>query len=361
MPGTVRSLLRIGLLAGSLPLALAAPGAKPTPPPTPTTCTTCEIVYMKADTAKNSGGRVDLMLVHQDGTSKTLLLSGGRGVKHEMPEWAPDGEWIAFYTFDSSGRRVQVIKYDGTGLTTVATPCTTSASDVVAWRPVPVANGYWLVYQDARRADGSCILETSPIRANLWAADVSLGSPVLVSSRVCLTCSLNTDDTDFWPSPSWSRDGYHLTARRNPRRTGAGHFLFDVSFDSGSPVLGPPLPFAPPELDSISGVVWGHWSDSIVFRTVSVNAKNDIVEYTVDLASEQLGTKTNITAGSPYYFARPVWSACDTALVSDVGSTGSATTDGVYVIIPSPFSMKLIVQKGGSFAFPSWKPQQSCP
>jgi hypothetical protein len=44
-----------------------------------------------------------------------------------------------------------------------------------------------------------------------------------------------------------------------------------------------------------------------------------------------------------------------------VGSTGSASTDGIYVITLNPFSMKLIAQGSAEYAFPSWKPQQSCP
>lgn len=351
MRKVIRPLFGVGLLAGLLPVAFAAVGKPPTPPSTG--CPTCEIVYTRTPTKGNTG-RHDIMLMTKDGASKTLLHAGA----HAGPIWAPDGQWIAFYTYTSPGALMQVIRSDGTGLTTVATTCTTySGGD--AWRPVSVANGYWLVYLDARRSDGSCIVETSPIRSNLWAVNVNLGSPVLIGSRVCLTCELNPDDADLWVEPAWSRDGNHFSALQHQYGAYDNFYVFDVGFESGSPALGHAWPFVPPDFDPTFGVSWAHWSDSAVGRTRAVNATNALMRYEVDIASEPevLVSQTNLTSGHSNYFDHPRWSPDDTALVSRVGTTGSTTTDGIYVITFYPFSMKLIASSSpDAVGSPDWKP-----
>jgi hypothetical protein len=355
MRGISNPTVRNGLLATLLPVALAAPAKPPAPPP-PAGCPTCEIVYTQ--TPKGSTGRVDLMLMTKDGGSKTLLLAGASGIGQKQPSWAPDGRWIAFYTSAIAGGSVRVIRSDGTGLTTVATTCTNYTGGH-AWRPVSVANGYWLVYLDARRSDGSCIVETSPYRSNLWAVDVSLDPTVLLGGPVCLTCELNPDDADLWVVPAWSRDGNHFSALQHRYGVSDNFYVFDVSFESGFPVLGHAWPFAPPEFDPTFGASWAHWSDSAVVKTRAVNATNALMKYEVDLVSEpeQLGSTTNLTAGRANYFDHPRWSADDTALVSGVGSTGSTATDGIYVITLYPFSMKLIASSSPTaVSSPDWKP-----
>ncbi len=133
----IESSIYVGLLAGLLSLDFVAtakpPKPTPTPTPAPAACTTCEIVYARG--ANGNTGRSDLMLMRTDGANKTLLLAGASGVAHSYPQWAPDGEWIAFYTNANDKGSVRVIRNNGTGLATVASTCTAYPS-WTAWRPV---------------------------------------------------------------------------------------------------------------------------------------------------------------------------------------------------------------------------------
>lgn len=358
--------LGVGLLAGllSLEFAVAAkpPSPTPTPTPAPTGCTTCEIVYAKKVKTGNTY-RGDLLLMKTDGANKTLLLAGARDVVNAYPRWAPDGEWIAFYTKASDKGSIRVIRKDGTGLTTVASTCVVYQS-WTAWRPVATNNGYWLVYQDARKSDGSCIVETAPYRSNLWAVDVSLGSSVLIGSRVCLTCDLNAQDADLWGFPAWSRDGTHLSALQRLHDDYDNFYVFDVSFLSGSPVLGHAWLFAPPEFEPEKGsppISWGNQHDWLAFRSDNLDGTDDIQRYEVDLTEEPetLGEKTVLVSGTSYFFSVGLdWSPDDSQLVGVVGGTGSTSTDGIYVITPgTPFSMQLLAPHGSdSVGGPDWKP-----
>lgn len=357
-----------GCLAALFSVALAAAAKPPKPTPTPTPvptpvpagCTTCEIVYSQG--VKGSTGRSDLMLMKKDGTIKTLLLAGATGVANAYPRWAPDAEWIAFYTKASDKGSIRVIRNDGTGLTTVASTCVAYPS-WPAWRPILVDNGYWLVYLDARKSDGSCILETSPFRSNLWAVDLSLGSPVLVGTRVCLTCGLNAQDADFWSFPAWSRDGLHFSALQHRYKVYDNFYVFDAAFDSGSPALGHAWLFAPPEFDATKMAPPVSWSqeNELVFRTDNLDGTHGLLKYEVDLTSEPevLGDRTVLNSGSSYFFSVGLnWSPDDSQLVGIVGGTGSTSTDGIYVITPGPpFSMKLLAPQGSAgVGGPDWKP-----
>lgn len=341
--------------------AAAAKPPKPTPTPTPAGCTACEIVY--AQGADGNTGRSDLMLMRTDGGSKTLLLAGASGVANSYPRWAPDGQWIAFYTKANEKGSVRVIRNDGTGLTTVASTCTAYQS-WSAWRPVLGSNGYWLVYSDARNADGSCIAETSPFRSNLWAVDLSLGAPVLAGRRICLTCGLNAQGTDLWSFAAWSRDGAHLSALQHRYEVYDNFYVFDVTFDSGSPSLGHAWLFAPPEFDASRmspPVSWGRKHDGLVFRKDNEDGTHDLLKYEVDLTEEPevLGDRTVLASESAFFFSVGLrWSPDDSQLVGVVGGTGSTATDGIYVITPGPpFSMRLIAPHGSTgVSVPDWKP-----
>lgn len=217
---------------------------------------------------------------------------------------------------------------------------------------------------DARKSDGSCIVETSPFRSNLWAVDLSLGSPVLVGNRVCLTCDLNSQDADLWSYSAWSRDGSHLSALDHRYKVYDNFYVFDVTFDSGSPALGHAWLFSPPEFDAgkmSPPVSWGLENDWLVFRTDNPNGTHDLLKYEVDLTNEPelLGDKTVLTSESTYFFYVGLnWSPDDSQLVGVIGGTGSTSTDGIYVITPGPpFSVKLIAPKGSTgVGVPDWKP-----
>ncbi len=370
MRNAIESSFYVGLLAGllSLDLTAAAKPPKPTPTPTPAPagCTTCEIVYSQG--ANGNTGRSDLMLMTKEGANKTLLLAGASGVANGHPRWAPDADWIAFYTKASDKGSIRVIRKDGTGLTTVASTCVAYPS-WVAWRPILSNNGYWLVYLDARKSDGSCIVETSPFRSNLWAVDLglSLVEPVLIGRRVCLTCALNAQNADLWSFPAWSRDGSHLSALQHRYNSYNSFYIFDVIPDSDdSPSLVDAWPFAPPEFDAEKWsppVSWGQ-NNELVFRSDNPNGTDDLLKYEVLLTEEpeRLGEETVLVSESSYFFSVGLtWSPDGNQLVGTIGSTGSTSTDGIYVITPetplSPFSMKLIAPHGSNgVGVPDWKP-----
>lgn len=348
-------------LAGLLLTALAAFGKPPTPPPAG--CPACEIAYTQA--ANYTSGPQDLMLMKKDGTSKTVLLSGANNVLHKGPAWAPDGQWIAFITLASGSGSLRAIKNDGTGLTTLVTRCSVRWEQP-AWRPIPSSGGYWLVYVDAAGSEG-CFVDPNSPGQNLWAIHVSLGSPVLAGNRVCLTCSLNTQDLDYWHFAAWSRDGFHLSALQNISDTNGAvisraFHIFDVSFESGDPVLLPTSLFELPGLDvpkNLPPKSWGHWSDSLVMRTNAADGTHGLVKFEIDLESvpKQITTTTVVTEGITYHFGTPVWSGDDLQLADDVGGI-SAKADGIYVITPGPpYSLKLIAPNSPRMVdSPSWKP-----
>jgi hypothetical protein len=338
----------------------------------PTGCTGCEIVYTQA--VNYTKGPQDLMLMNRDGTNKMTLLSGANDVLHKGPAWSPDGNWIAFTTNTSTSSSIRVIKGDGTGLTTVATRCKTQGwFEPPAWRRVPSSGGYWLAYLDARSQNG-CLVDSLPGTGmpshNLWAVHVSLGSPVLAGSPVCLTCDLNAQNLDFWCFAAWSRDGFHFSAfRKTYQTTGKtyGFYIFDVTFDAstGAPALVPAPPFEMPGLNftrEIAPRSWAHWSDSLVVRTNNdADRTYGLLRYEIDLQSvpKQITGTTVLTTGSSYFMSLPVWSPDDQQMVDDVTDNSSGSS-GISVITPGPpFSVKLIApdRSAKMVDAPDWKPQ----
>jgi len=368
MSTLLRPVLTIGLALGLLPAALEG-ATKPAPEAAAAGCPTCDIVYTQA--TNYTTGPQDLVLIKKDGTSKTTLLAGSRGVFHKAPSWAPDGQWIGFSTNSTSGNTLRVIKSDGTGSKTLATRCTTSSGHL-AWRPVPSSGGYWLVYYDARGAGGCLVTPPSgytTVGTNLWAVHVSLGSPVLVGSPVCLTCALNPLSADIWWVTSWSRDGAHLSSLQQKRGGGSVTYsfqIFDVSFGtSGSepPALVSPGWSFSPMFDyprTSAPVSWAHWSDSFVLSPEDATGKDTMVKYEIELGSDpkSIRSETLLTQQSPYKFLHPKWSPDDLQMVDFLVDNSPTKKNGIYVVtLGPPFSVKLIAPNSPKYVdSPDWKP-----
>jgi TolB protein len=51
-------------------------------------------------------------MMNADGSGQRRISFGGAA--YSAPEWSPDGQWIAFTRRDPGGRRIGIIKPDGT-------------------------------------------------------------------------------------------------------------------------------------------------------------------------------------------------------------------------------------------------------
>jgi TolB protein len=59
------------------------------------------------------GGSQQLYVMNADGSGQRRISFGGGW--YGAPEWSPDGEWIAFTRRGQDGRRIGIVKPDGTG------------------------------------------------------------------------------------------------------------------------------------------------------------------------------------------------------------------------------------------------------
>lgn len=343
------------LALGTLLAAAAAAVGKPPSPPTQAGCPTCEIAYTQSNQ--------DLMLMKTDGSTVTKLLSGGSGIQHKGPVWAPGGNWIAFITNADASSTLRLIRSAGTGLTTVVERCTLRWTRP-AWNPEPTGGGYWLVYTAARDAEGNCIVApvpgTSRPSENLWAIHVSLGSPILLGTPVCLTCQMNPRNQDLWGYLAWSGGGTHLSAlqlRYDATGMAASFYIFDVTMTGVVPALAPAEPFVLQDFSYPSSSVpasWAHLSDSLFWSTKDeATGTHDLRKLDLALSGihEITGT-TVLTTGSTHNFLEAVWSPDDSQFVHEEGG-------GIYVTTIAPFSSKLIAppgKQGRVLNTPDWKP-----
>ena len=59
------------------------------------------------------GGSQQLYIMNADGSDERRISFGGGW--YASPVWSPDGEWIAFTRRGPDGRRIGIMKPDGTG------------------------------------------------------------------------------------------------------------------------------------------------------------------------------------------------------------------------------------------------------
>lgn len=82
----------------------------------------------------------DLVVINEDGSNRTVVLSG---VTNSVPSWSPDGSQIAFAS-DVQGPGVYVINVDGTGLRKV-TSRNSSSWRTVDWSPDLAPDGRYKI------------------------------------------------------------------------------------------------------------------------------------------------------------------------------------------------------------------------
>src|SRR4029079_1089483 len=97
-----------------------------------------------------------LYVMNADGTGQRRISFGGAW--YAAPQWSPDGEWITFTRRGQEGRRIGIIKPDGTGERVLTTgPGDDGASWAASSREILFqrtgANGRSSVYRVA--LDGS--------------------------------------------------------------------------------------------------------------------------------------------------------------------------------------------------------------
>lgn len=328
MSRTAKTFVSIGIASGLLLVALHG-AAKPPAPAPPPTCPTCPIVYV--ETNKD---RSDLFLVRPDGSGRTLLHAGARGVKFSTPTWSPDGEWIVFSRISDGANQSWLVKWDGSNATPILSPCGNNSREF-AWRPVstPGTNRVWLAFVDQCDA------------FDLYAVQVDFGSvpPTASSEMYCLTCEGDLGSYE-WGDPAWTRDGAHISA---VRAEGLPHDYSYVVFDfvdSVPPRLEMGRTLELPGLGSswVAGD-WAHTTNDLVTGNRLVAGIHSFDLLTDDLwwfdvdhdAETMIAGLACLTCGDGVRYDVPQWSPDDSQLLFWV--TSPAPT-GYFVSPSDPFA-----------------------
>jgi TolB protein len=94
------------------------------------------------------GGSQQLYVMNADGSGQRRISFGGAW--YASPDWSPDGEWIAFTQRSSGGRRIGIIKPDGTSEKILTSG---SGDEGPSWAP----SGREILFQRADAAGRSAI------------------------------------------------------------------------------------------------------------------------------------------------------------------------------------------------------------
>jgi Tol biopolymer transport system component len=72
------------------------------------------------------------MVMNADGSNVRALLAPAVGASDELPDWSPDGRWIAFRSSRSGKHEIWRARVDGTGLMQITS--TVLPQGLVRWR-----------------------------------------------------------------------------------------------------------------------------------------------------------------------------------------------------------------------------------
>lgn len=351
-----KSFLGLVLAAGLCTSALEA-APKPKPPAPTLTCPGCPIVYVQT---REFGSIGDLMLMMADGSDKTVVLAGERGVMSQWPVWAPDGEWITVSSNRDGVYRSWLVKWDGTNPTPVLPSC---VGEVLffAWRPVPVpgTETYWLVYSSGAVCDSR-----DPWKLQAVQVDLSTTPPEVSPDSFCLTCDGDLGPY-LWGNAAWTSDGMHLSALRaegNPYTY--EYVIFDFVVDEAGPhlVSGRELGLAGLGLAGLDGD-WAHGRNRLIAEDFSLTS--GLWWFDIDHDAETMvldGGWGYLPGEDGWGYGSPHWSPNDGQLLY---SGGSSDVGGLFVAPFDSFPLSATViapsTKKGQARHASWNPNPQRP
>jgi len=122
------------------------------------------IVFSRGDGADGA----DVVLARSDGSRERVITDGARhGRYHGFPSFSPDGAWLAFYTTDSLGSSLEVMRVDGRDRRTVL-------ASGKHWYPAWSPDSRWLVHTSEVADSGGDI--------DVFATPVAGGASVRLAS-----------------------------------------------------------------------------------------------------------------------------------------------------------------------------------
>lgn len=190
-------------------------------------------------------GRYDVFVMNADGTNvvnltRTAQRPDGTKAHDWMPEWSPDGQWLAFASDRSGSREIWIIKPDGTGARRLTATDTAEHPD---WAPdgrtlllgsfngttdvsiyrVDVETGQVTAWQDTARSEHWTDQHPAQGVAFHWHRDPDfpqrrrgalwVRAPGAADPTLLARCPF--DNRECFEAPSWSPDGQWVVFHGN--------------------------------------------------------------------------------------------------------------------------------------------------